>query len=167
MIFEYFGCLGTSPGGLGHHFEPKARIFVILVIFPPESLVPFGLLFWYFLDAFFSHFLVPFWKPLFVKYGAKSIQNGRHLEVILRSFLVTGDFLIFDTPIARNPIFWGREGTQNASFLVTFLRVLSGRPLEHDCWRFWAILGSLWEPKRLQKGIKKWDPKNDGKRERG
>ena len=36
MIFEYFGYLGTSPGGLGHHFEPKARIFVILMTFPGE-----------------------------------------------------------------------------------------------------------------------------------
>ena len=45
MIFEYFGCLGTSPGGLGAHFEPKARIFVILVPFPRESSSPFWLLF--------------------------------------------------------------------------------------------------------------------------
>ena len=56
MIFEYFGCLGTSPGGLGHHFEPKARIFMILVTFPPESSSPLWLLFCYFLDAFFSAF---------------------------------------------------------------------------------------------------------------
>ena len=57
MLFEYFGCLGTPPGGLGHHFEPKARIFVILVPFFRESLVPFGFLFWYFWDAFFTVFL--------------------------------------------------------------------------------------------------------------
>ena len=25
MIFEHFGCLGTPPGDLGAHFEPKAR----------------------------------------------------------------------------------------------------------------------------------------------
>ena len=54
MIFEYFGYLGTSPGGLGAHFEPKARILVILERFPGQNLVPFWLLFWLFLDAFGS-----------------------------------------------------------------------------------------------------------------
>ena len=105
MIFEYFGCLGTPPGGLGAHFEPKARILVILVTSPPEKLTLFGSFFDTFWVQFLRHFLVPFWKALFVKCGAKSIQNGRHLEVSLRSFWETGDFLIFDTPIARNPIF--------------------------------------------------------------
>ena len=41
MIFEYLGCLGTPPGGLGHHVEPKTRIFVILEPFPGQKVIPF------------------------------------------------------------------------------------------------------------------------------
>ena len=33
------------------------------------------------------HFLIPFWIALFAKYGARSIENGNHLEVILMTFL--------------------------------------------------------------------------------
>ena len=44
-LCQHFRCLGTPPGGLGHHFEPKARIFVILVPFPGQKLVPFWFLF--------------------------------------------------------------------------------------------------------------------------
>ena len=56
MIFEYFGCLGTPPGGLGHHFEPKAWIFVILVPFPGQTLTPFEVIFEHFLDPFLRTF---------------------------------------------------------------------------------------------------------------
>ena len=164
MIFEYFGCLGTPPGGLGAHFETKARIFVILMTFPREK----GRHFWFFFDVFWIQILLFFlsvhFSSFFVIWGARRLQNGSHLEVILRTFFMTGYFLIFATPTVRNLDFWGLEGTQIASFLVTFLRVLSGRPLEHDFSGFWAILGSEWEGIWLQKGIKKWDQKRGQKR---
>ena len=47
---------GDLSWRLGAHFEPKARIFVILEPFPGERGVPFWLLFSYFLDANFSVF---------------------------------------------------------------------------------------------------------------
>ena len=59
-------------------------------------------------------------------------------------FDICGDRLFldfFDTPIARNAIFWGREGTQIALFLVRFLKVLWGRLLEHDFERFLTDFG--------------------------
>ena len=93
MIFEYFGCMGTPPGGLGHHFEPKARIFVILVIFPPESSSPFRLLFCYFLDAFFSAFsgtlLERTFSQIWCQKHPKWEAFGGHFEVIFgnRRFL--------------------------------------------------------------------------------
>ena len=50
------------------------------------------------------------------------------------------------------------------SFLVSFLRVLWGRHLEHDFFGFRAILGSLGMTIWLQKVIKKWDPKKGSKK---
>ena len=47
----------------------------------------------FFLSVHFSSF--------FVIWGARRLQNGRHLEVTLRTFLVIGYFLIFATPILR------------------------------------------------------------------
>ena len=96
---------GDLSWRLGARLEPKARIFVILVTFPGQKGVPFWLRVWYFLDAFFGVFLSMCFFRFSVILDAKSIQNGRPLEVILRSFLGTGDFLIFDTPIVRNAIF--------------------------------------------------------------
>ena len=147
----------------GTTLSPRFGFLWFWCHFRAKAVVPFWLIFGGFLGSFLSHFLIRFWKSLFGKYAAKSIQNGRLLEVSWRSFLGTGDSLIFDTPLIRNPIFWGREGTHIASFLVTFLRVLSGRPLEHGFLRFWAILGSLWEAIWLQKGIKSRDQKSDRK----
>ena len=98
-----------------------------------------------------------FW--IFCDLGCPKHPNGSHLEVILMTFLMTGYFLIFATPILRNLDFWGLEGTQIASFWVTFLRLLSGRPLEHDFSGFWAIWDSLRETIWLQKETKKRDQK--------
>ena len=165
-FLSILGCLGAPPGGLGHHLEPKGRFCVIWVPFPGQSLVPFGSFFDAFYDHSWRHFLEPFCKALFVKYGTKSIQNGKHLDVILRSYFITGDVLICETPLMRTFIFLSREYTQNTSFLVTILRMLSGEALEQDFCQFWAISGSPWEPIGFHNGIKKWDPKNDGKRER-
>ena len=78
MIFEYFGCLGTSPGGLGAHFEPKARISVISETFVRES--P---LFEVKMHTFWIHFLVFFLSAVFICFfmilGVQSIQNGLSL----------------------------------------------------------------------------------------
>ena len=103
MIFEYFGYLGTPPGGLGAHFEPKARIFVILETLPPmkkQSL--FCSFFHTFCIKFLVFFLSARFSGFFVIWGAQWLQNGSHLEVILRTFLMTGYFLIFATPTVRN-----------------------------------------------------------------
>ena len=90
---------------LGAHLEPKGVIFVILETFPGQTPIPFEIIFQHFLAAFVYCFLVCVFLRFFEILGARSIQNGRHLEVMLRSFWGTGDFLIFHTPLIRNPIF--------------------------------------------------------------
>ena len=42
MIFEYFGCLGARPGGLGHILSPRLGFLWFLRFAPPEILPPFG-----------------------------------------------------------------------------------------------------------------------------
>ena len=123
MIFEYFGCQGFI-------LSPRLGFLWFWRPFRAKGVVLFGSIFDTFWMQCLMHFLVPFWKTLFAKYGARSIQNGRHLEVILMTFWGTGYFLIFATSIIRNLICWGREGTQIASFLVTLegaLREASGK----------------------------------------
>ena len=139
----------------GHILSPRLGFLWFWRLYPPESLVPFWLLFWYFLDSIVSVFSSArlFW--FFVILGAQSIQNGRHLEVILRSFLGTGDFLIFDTPPIRKPIFWGREGTQNCIILGDFfedaLREASGTRFLMILSDFGLSVGAHLAPKRHQK----------------
>ena len=93
MIFEYFGCLGTPPGGLGHHFEPKARIFVILVPFPGQTLTPVEVIFEHFLDSFFRPFSGALPAGIFCQIWCQKHPKweafGGHFEVIFgdRRFL--------------------------------------------------------------------------------
>ena len=86
MIFEYFGCLGTPPGGLGHHFEPKARIFVILVPFPGQTPTPVEVIFEHFLDPFFRTFSGTLPAGIFCQIWcqkhAKWEAFGGHFQVI-------------------------------------------------------------------------------------
>ena len=59
------------------------------------------------IDIFWIQFLVFFFlnahvSGFFVILGAQWLQNGSHLEIIFRTFLMTGNFLIFATPTVRN-----------------------------------------------------------------
>ena len=42
MIFEYFGCLGARPGGLGHILSPRLGFLWFLRFARCEKLPPFG-----------------------------------------------------------------------------------------------------------------------------
>ena len=160
MIFEYFGCLGTPPGGLGHHFEPKARIFVILEPFFRESLVPFWILFWCFLGAFFSAFFGTLLESTFSQIWCQKHPKweafGGHFEVIFGN----RRFLDFWYPSHTKPYILRSGGYPNriifGDFFEGALREASGT------W-FFAILsdfglpeGGHLAPKRHQKqGSKK------------
>ena len=164
MIFEYFVCLGTSPGGLGHHFEPKARIFVILVPFPGQKVVPFWLLFWYFLSSVFSVFsgtllegtFCQIWCPKHPKWEA----CGGHFEVMF------GDrrFLDFWYPSHTKPYILRSGGYPNR---IIFGDFFEGALREASGTRFFAILSDFGlpveahlVPKRQQKqGSKKMTEK--------
>ena len=69
---------------------------------PLKSYSLFGSFFDTFCIQFFSVFLNARFSGFFVILGAQRLQNGRHLEVILLTFLMTGYFLIFATPTVRN-----------------------------------------------------------------
>ena len=62
----------------------------------------FGSFFDTFCIQFVMFFLSARCSGFFVILGAQRLQNGRNLEVILRTFLVTGYFLIFATLTVRN-----------------------------------------------------------------
>ena len=77
MIFEYFGCLGTLPGGLGHILSPRLGFLWFWRPLRHEKLVPFWLIFWYFLHHFFSVFLNTIFSWFFVIWGAPRLHFGR------------------------------------------------------------------------------------------
>ena len=161
MIFEYFGCLGTLPGGLGAHFEPKARIFVILEIFPPEILVPFWLLFWYFLGSFFSAFSGTLLEGTFCQIWCQKHPKweafGGHFEVIFGK----RRFLDFWYPYCTKPYILRSGGYPKC---IIFGDFFEGALREASGTRFFAILsdfgipvGAHLAPKRQQKmRPKKW-----------
>ena len=84
---------GDLSWRLGAHFEPKARIFVILVTFPGESSSPFEVIFEHFFDAFFSTFSGTLLEGTFCKIWCQKHPKweafGGHFELIFgdRRFL--------------------------------------------------------------------------------
>ena len=57
MIFEYFECLGTLPGGLGHILSPRLRFLWFWRISRAKGVVLFEVIF----GTFCIHFLLFFW----------------------------------------------------------------------------------------------------------
>ena len=71
MIFEYFGCLGARPGGLGHILSPRLGFFRFLRLTAAKKYFHFGpkMTKNHFkidpkLNKFFDHFFDRFWNLL-------------------------------------------------------------------------------------------------------
>ena len=105
MIFSDFKGPGAHFGSLGTHFEDISDFCDFGDVFPLKKQSLFGSFFDTCWVQFLVHFLVPFWKALFTKYDAKSISNGKHLEVMLMIFFGTGDVSSGVFPMLRNPMF--------------------------------------------------------------
>ena len=143
MIFEYFKCLGTPPGGLGAHFEPKARIFVISITFRNERGIPFWGPFWIlFASNFQCFFECPFFW-IFCDLGCPMAPKwepfGGHFDDIFEDRL----FLDFCYPYCTKPWFLRSGGHPNCIIFGNFfegaLRKASGT-------RFFTILNDLGLP---------------------
>ena len=139
-------------------FWPKARIFVILETSPPRKTSPFWSYVWYFLHSIFSAFLSVWFSGFFVSLGAQRL----HFGMLFGSFLgalghwkVKTKKCVWTAQACADCISSLPEKWLFRSFLVSFLRVLSGRPSEHDFFGFRTILGSLGMTIWLQKVIKK------------
>ena len=165
MFFEYFGCLGTSPGGLGHILSPRLEFLWFWWRFRRENLVPFWFLFWYLLDLIFS----VFWVHVFLSFCDFGCQKhpkweafGGHFEVIF------GDqrFLDFWYPYCTKPYILRSGGYPKCIIFGDFfegaLREASGTRFFCDFERFWAPCGNPFGSKKAAKtGFQKSDRKGD------
>ena len=102
MVLSDFRGPGAYFGGLGAHFEGILDFCDFSHDFHTKKSLVSEVKMRHFLTHFFSVFLSARFSGFFVIVGAQRLQNGKHLEVILKTFLVTGYFLIFATPTIRN-----------------------------------------------------------------
>ena len=146
MIFEYFGCLGTLPGGLGHILSPRLGFLWFWRPLRHEKLVLFEVMFDTFCIYSFCVFLSVWFSGFFVSLGAQRLHFGKLFGSFLGAlghWKVKTKKCVWTAQACADCISSLPEKWLFRSFLVSFLRVLSGRPLEHDFLWFWPILGSL------------------------
>ena len=164
MIFEYFGCLGTPPGGLGHILSPRLGFLWFWRPLRHEKVPRFWVLFWYFLDGFFSAFSGTLLEGTFCQIWCQKHPKweafGGHFEDMFDDRL----FLDFCYPYCTKPWFLRSGGHPNCIIFGDFfegaLREASGTRFFRILSDFGLQMGGHLAPKRHQKKRPKKEVKN-------